>query len=167
MMRFFRREQTGDPSVNDQMSPSGIFAINQLEGDMYLLPRNLQETHRLDFQHYLLRQVLKGNTLAPMSESPASILDVGCGTGRWPQEMAMLYPKTQVIGLDLDHSLQQLLPAIGPNYRFIASNILSGLPFPDQSFDFVHQRLLVAGIPAKQWPFVISEITRVTRVGAG
>ncbi|GLV55655.1 hypothetical protein KDH_24990 [Dictyobacter sp. S3.2.2.5] len=134
------------------------------EDDMYLLPRNLQETHRLDFQHYLLRQLFKGLIVAPIDSSPLSILDVGCGTGRWPQEVAVHYPSTQVIGLDLDQSLQQRLPGIGHNYTFMQGNILNGLPFPDKSFDYVHQRLLVAGLPARQWPLVIRELVRVTRV---
>lgn len=164
MMKFFRRPSTHTSSGKDQPSLDGTLEIVKFEDDMYLLPRNLQETHRLDFQHYLLRQVFKGLTMAPIDQSPASILDVGCGTGRWPQEMAMLYPATQVIGLDLDQSLQQALPGIGPNYHFIQGNILNGLPFPDKSFDYVHQRLLVAGLPARQWPSAISELVRVTRV---
>lgn len=42
---------------------------------------------------------------------------------------------------------------------------LKGLPFPDQQFDYVHQRLLVAAIPAANWPEVIHELVRVTRPG--
>jgi SAM-dependent methyltransferase len=45
------------------------------------------------------------------------------------------------------------------------ANILQGLPFPDGQFDYVHQRLLVAGIPTVQWPEVIRELIRVTRPG--
>ncbi len=51
-------------------------------GIPYVLPRDLEEMNRLDFQHYVLRQAFKGNFLAPV-ENPVAILDVGTGTGRW------------------------------------------------------------------------------------
>jgi len=54
-----------------------------------------------------------------------------------------------------------------PNYAFVAGNILEGLPFADGGFDFVHMRLVFFAIPADRWPFVIGELVRVTRLGAG
>ena len=56
-------------------------------GIPYVLPRDLEEMNRLDFQHYVLRQAFKGNFLAPV-ERPLAILDVGTGTGRWALEVA-------------------------------------------------------------------------------
>ncbi|HEY4385440.1 MAG TPA: class I SAM-dependent methyltransferase, partial [Ktedonobacteraceae bacterium] len=44
-------------------------------------------------------------------------------------------------------------------------DVLNGLPFPDRQFDYVHQRLLVAALPATHWPTVIHELVRVTRPG--
>ncbi len=55
----------------------------------YMLPRDDQEINRLDFQHYRLRYALRSNYAAPIGR-PRSILDVGCGTGRWALEMATL-----------------------------------------------------------------------------
>src|SRR5262249_20104736 len=40
-----------------------------------------------------------------------------------------------------------------------------GLPFGDAGFDVVHQRLLIAALPADQWPRVVLELRRVTRPG--
>jgi hypothetical protein len=34
----------------------------------YLLPKDDQEIQRLDYQHFILRQVLKGNIFAPMHD---------------------------------------------------------------------------------------------------
>jgi hypothetical protein len=51
------------------------------------------------------------------------------------------------------------------NYSFATGNILEGLPFPDASFDFTHQRLLITAIPKDRWPSVIAELARVTRPG--
>jgi SAM-dependent methyltransferase len=134
----------------------------------YALPTDLEETNRLDFQHYLLRYAFQGNYAAPIGQ-PASILDVGSGTGRWAREMAATFPATRVVGLDVapppadDASAGQ--GALPSNYTFQAGNVLEGLPFADQSFDFVHMRLLFLALPRDRWPFVVAELARVTRLG--
>jgi ubiquinone/menaquinone biosynthesis C-methylase UbiE len=51
------------------------------------------------------------------------------------------------------------------NYRFVRCNVLQGLPFPDGTFEYVHQRLMVAGIPVQRWPAVVQDLVRVTRPG--
>ncbi|KAJ3081218.1 hypothetical protein HK100_009929, partial [Physocladia obscura] len=40
-----------------------------------------------------------------------------------------------------------------------------GLPYEDNTFDFVHQRYLVAGLQKTQFPAVIRELMRVTKPG--
>jgi ubiquinone/menaquinone biosynthesis C-methylase UbiE len=133
-----------------------------LEDQPYLLPKDLKEINRLDFQHYVLRVFLKGNYLAPI-RNPRQILDVGCGTGQWAYEMAGEYPKALVVGLDLEEAKN---PVSAPdNYRFVQGDVLKGLPFADNTFDFVHQRLLIAAIPAPAWPEVVKELARVTAPG--
>jgi ubiquinone/menaquinone biosynthesis C-methylase UbiE len=139
-------------------------------GIPYVLPRDLEEMNRLDFQHYILRQVFKGDFLAPVA-NPHAILDVGTGTGRWAREVATLFPAANVVGLDVnpppvDEQAQASAMDRGPsNYVFVPGNILEGLPFADASFDFVHMRLLVLALPHDRWPFVVSELIRVTRPG--
>lgn len=139
-------------------------------GIPYVLPRDVEEMSRLDFQHYVLRQAFKGNFLAPV-ENPHEILDVGTGTGRWAREVATVFPSANVIGLDLntppvdeqaEAGGEELRPS---NYAFVAGNILEGLPLADGSFDFVHMRLLVLALPHDRWPFVVNELIRVTRPG--
>jgi ubiquinone/menaquinone biosynthesis C-methylase UbiE len=139
-------------------------------GIPYQLPHDLEEMNRLDFQHYMLRAILRGNYLAPI-DAPASILDVGTGTGRWAREMAVTFPRANVIGLDVNSPAvdvaseargAELRPS---NYAFVAGNVLEGLPFGDASFDYVHMRALIAAIPHDRWPFVMGELLRVTRLG--
>ena len=137
----------------------------------YFLPKDEEEVNRLDFQHYLFRFALRGNFAAPI-QTPASILDVGTGTGRWAMEMAALFPLANVVGLDVvpppadeNASLGHGLDRRPDNYIYIQGNVLDGLPFPDASFDFVHQRLLVAALPEARWPGVVAELLRVTRPG--
>jgi len=66
----------------------------------YPLPKDTSEINRLDFQHYLLRTGFRGNFAAPLAD-PTSILDVGCGSGRWAMELAAYFPIAQVVGVDL------------------------------------------------------------------
>lgn len=131
-----------------------------LENSYYLLPKDLQEINRLDFQHFLLRRLLGGNYAAPLPQSTRSILDVGCGTGLWVREMAQQFPRTQIVGLDLE--LSNVANNHPANCWFVTGNILQGLSFSSESFDFVHQRLLVAALPAQAWPVVVKELVRVS-----
>jgi ubiquinone/menaquinone biosynthesis C-methylase UbiE len=57
------------------------------------------------------------------------------------------------------------VPRSPHNYCFVRGNVLQGLPFPDATFDYVHQRLMVAGIPVQRWPAVVQDLVRVTRPG--
>lgn len=129
----------------------------------YLLPKDVLETQRLDFQFYLIRSILHGNYASPLRGEVASILDVGCGTGRWAMEMARTFPGARVVGLDIEPP--QSGQVLAPNTCFVQANLLDGLPFADRSFDFTHQRLLVLAIPAAHWPAVVGELVRVTRPG--
>ncbi|WP_322480651.1 class I SAM-dependent methyltransferase, partial [Thermogemmatispora sp.] len=133
-----------------------------LQEQPYLLPKDLGEVNRLDFQHYVLRAILRGNYLAPIQQ-PRRILDVGCGTGQWAFELALQFPHADIIGLDLEQIKPSASPP--PNFRFVQGDILQGLPFEENSFDFVHQRLLMGAIPLAAWPGAVQELARVTAPG--
>ncbi len=140
-------------------------------GIPYTFPRDMEEMNRLDFQHYILRYAFQGLYAVPL-RNPRDILDVGTGTGRWAREMAQLFPRAKVVGLDIAPPQSDEVASSGvgfdlrpPNYSFVAGNVLEGLPFPDARFDFVHMRALIAAIPADRWPFVIGELARITRPG--
>jgi ubiquinone/menaquinone biosynthesis C-methylase UbiE len=167
----WRRRRAG--RIRDlEAAPAALIAGRvRAVGVPYMLPRDMEEINRLDFQHYLLRYAFQGLYAAPV-RNPRDILDVGTGTGRWAREMAQLFRRARVVGLDLAPPPGDETAGSGvgfdprpTNYSFVAGNILEGLPFPDGSFDFVHMRLVFFAIPADRWPFVIGELVRVTRVG--
>jgi len=128
----------------------------------YLLPKDSDEINRLDFQHHLLRAMLKGNTTVPLTHPISSILDVGCGTGIWGSEMAQDFPEAQIVGIDLQEVQRPDRPE---NYMFVQCNLLDGIPFPNNYFDFVHMRFLINAIPKAMWPTVIQTLFQVTRPG--
>jgi len=137
------------------------------EGTSYALPRDAKADQLLDFQHYFLKRLLGRNHQAPL-RSPARILDVGCGTGRWAVEMAAEFPMAEVVGFDLAMPADAgpLLATLGQragNVSFVQGDVLGGLPFHDASFDYVHLRLLYSDLPGERWPEVVRELARVTR----
>jgi SAM-dependent methyltransferase len=130
-------------------------------GEVYVLPRDPREIDRLDVQHFAAKAAHDGrNHLAPL-EQPTHILDVGCGTGQWAFEMCTEFPSALVVGVDLVPGK----PDPPDRYRFVQANVLPGLPFRSEVFDFVHQRLMVSGIPLKLWPTAVRDLVRVTRPG--
>ncbi|WP_069802820.1 class I SAM-dependent methyltransferase [Thermogemmatispora onikobensis] len=171
---FFRRRARTSSQAAELAQPSrgwlpGEVSLPRLQGSRrylqeqpYLLPKDLGEVNRLDFQHYILRAALRGNYLAPLQQ-PRRILDVGCGTGQWAFELAQQFPQAEVVGLDLEQVKATTSPP--PNYRFVQGDILQGLPFDNNSFDFVHQRLLFLAIPQAAWPTAVQELVRVTAPG--
>lgn len=140
-----------------------------LRGVPYVLPNDMGEVNRLDFQHYMMRYALRGNYAAPLGRDPGSILDVGSGTGRWAIEMAQLFPRAAVVGVDVTPPARDDESATGEtlanNYKFVAGNVLERLPFDDGAFDFTHQRYMIGAIPRESWPRAITELARVTRPG--
>ncbi len=167
-MPWFRRRKPTVTVVSPLEERRTLFGRRYVANAPYMLPADDQEINRLDFQHYMLRYALRGNYLAPLTQ-PESILDVGCGTGRWAEEMARQFPRARVVGVDLvspheapDVPGGETRPS---NFSFTQANVLDGLPFAEASFDFTHQRLLFLAVPTTRWPAVVSELVRVTRPG--
>lgn len=161
--RLWRSRKRGDTA---QIAASKAQISSAIDPIPYALPNDLREVNRLDFQHYMLRYVLQGNHLAPLNplDPSLTILDVGCGNGRWLYEMAQQFPSATLYGLD--QAPLPLTPFVASRYfKFVQHNVLHPLPFPDASFSYVHQRLLVLALPVKFWAPEVAELIRVTRRG--
>lgn len=159
------RRKRATEGQREQSEHGGLFGGRRFaRGVPYILPSDDEEVNRLDFQHYMLRYAMRGNYATPLRQ-PREILDVACGTGRWCAEMATLYPQANIVGFDMT------LPPVAPGasqsdtVAYVQGNMLDGLPFSDNSFDFVHQRLVIVALPTDQWVRQVSELLRVTRPG--
>ncbi len=159
----FRLRRTVTPLVHEatQRNPPVTDHRPYLEHTPYILPKDAEESHRLNFQHYALSHAFGNHYLAPLTQATRTILDVGSGTGIWAMDMARKFPKAHILGVDV--SLAALPPNLPDSCLFCQADILQGLPFPDHHFWFTHQRLLVFAIPAPCWPEVVRELVRVTR----
>ncbi|KAF9358172.1 hypothetical protein BGX26_002340 [Mortierella sp. AD094] len=140
---------------------------HSVESAPYMLPNDLAESDRLDAQHYIVRYMFQGNYNVRLDRnSNIRILDVATGTGVWALEMAHEFPKASVYGIDLSpiyptpETSSRVVP---PNCFFQLCNVLDGLPFPDNYFDFVYQRLLVYALTPAQRKQVNAELLRVLK----
>ena len=139
--------------------------------NQYIMPINEHERRRLNMQHTVVRSQF-GYLLDPTIKISGCdrILDTGCGTGIWAAELSSQLPESvQFECCDLSTALfppkeMSLLPS-GSNVHFSQQNVLS---LPQQwtdSFDVVHQRLMVACFPRPTWVAALKELYRVTRPG--
>ncbi|CAH1764329.1 8904_t:CDS:2 [Entrophospora sp. SA101] len=103
------------------------------ENSRYWFPNDKKEVDRLNMQHYLFRYAWQGNFSSPMGERLSN---------------------GGVRVLD-DH------PAL-TNIGFIKHNVLEGLPFPENTFDYVYQRFLSTAFTPSEWVRDINELVRVT-----
>jgi len=94
------------------------------------------------------------------------ILDAGCGTGEGSSRLAELFPRAQVLGVDIidDHlALAQSRHAkLAPRLAFEHQSIFA-LQADDDSFDLTVCRHVIHSIPHADQ--VIAELARVTRPG--
>lgn len=172
--RLFGRSRSGGEMGEEASASHRTMGGRRfLRGVPYVLPNDMGEVNRLDFQHYMMRYALRGNYAAPIGANPRRILDVGCGTGRWAIEMAQLFPQAAVVGVDITPPERDTMSAPtgqtgdldAKNATFLTGNVLERLPFDDAAFDFTHQRYMIGAIPLDSWPRAISELARVTQPG--
>lgn len=114
-------------------------------------------------QRFLFSRVHRATLdLAASLPAPASVLDVGCGTGRLLREAATRWPDARRIGVDPAQGMVDVAAALTPGATF-HRGLAQSLPLPDASVDLVfstisfhHWRDHVGGV---------REIARVLRPG--
>jgi ubiquinone/menaquinone biosynthesis C-methylase UbiE len=94
------------------------------------------------------------------------ILDAGCGTGEGSSRLAELFPRSQVIGIDIvDHHLdlaRSRYANLATRLKFEHRSVFE-LGFSDNSFDLTVCRHVTHSIPHPDR--VLAELARVTRPG--
>ncbi|KAJ8658324.1 hypothetical protein O0I10_006007 [Lichtheimia ornata] len=184
--RFFRRSRkTASASIRSKQPTEEITSKNstnsseasayRYEGNRryhnrddvaYILPNDEEENDRVHQQHWMMRVAFGGNFDSPIEEALAQgieVLDSGCGPATWTLEMSEQYPNSNFHGTDISPRFPE---AIKPsNCQFHLHNIIDPAPFPDNTFGYVHQRLLVLGLLATDWVKVIDDLLRVLKPG--
>lgn len=73
------------------------------------------------------------------------------------------YPNCTYHGCDIIDTTNKILKI--DQFTFSKGNVAQNLPYADNTFDFVHMRLLVAALREEEWPMAIGELVRVTKSG--
>ncbi|KAF0381977.1 S-adenosyl-L-methionine-dependent methyltransferase [Gigaspora margarita] len=133
----------------------------------YILPSDKLEAERANLSHILRKHLWRGNFRAPIAEmlekGGAKILDIGCGQGRWIIDMAIEYPSSTFIGIDVDSSFFPPIDKCPPNVCFLTCNVTYGIPFPKETFDFVYMDMMFTAFNEPQWSNLIKDIVRVLK----
>ncbi|KAG9288819.1 hypothetical protein G9A89_001143 [Geosiphon pyriformis] len=129
-------------------------------------PNDEAEVIRLDKSNVFYKHFCKGNFNSPIEErllnQSLTVLDIGCGTGGWILDMAKNYPNSKFIGIDMSPVFpKENLPE---NVEFLECNVLDGLPFEDDTFDLVHERLVGMALTNSQWKIVIENELRLIKL---
>ncbi|KAG1401635.1 hypothetical protein G6F60_006258 [Rhizopus arrhizus] len=167
-------------STQEPISAAGLTgSVNQMtininrefhteESSTYWLPKDDDEQKRLVGQHFGLKELCEGNVRSNVTkaldfEKGISILDVGCGSGVWIMDMINDYPNCTYHGCDIVNATSKFLNA--NQFTFSYGNVVKGLPYADNTFDFVHMRLLILALRKEEWPIAIKEVIRVVKPG--
>ncbi|CAG8594448.1 5014_t:CDS:2 [Paraglomus occultum] len=139
--------------------------LKDIDSKCYL-PCDEQEAYRTYKRHYLFRFIWKSNYSAPVLDElsfGARVLDVGCAEGTWLLNMAAEYPLSTFVGVDISPVFPEVTQT---NTAFLQCNALDGLPFPENTFDFVRQGFLIVSIDWQEWKDkLVKELVRVTKTG--
>ena len=98
-----------------------------------------------------------GNHLRPHILSPASIADLGCGTGFGLFEAKKQYPDAKLVGVDISQAMLEQAKTSCSSAEFIKADMES-LPLPNEQFD------LVLSSSSLQWCDPRAAISEAARV---
>jgi 2-polyprenyl-3-methyl-5-hydroxy-6-metoxy-1,4-benzoquinol methylase len=88
-----------------------------------------------------------------------SLIDVGCGDGRFLREMAKRYPNVKLLGIDYSERAIQFAKSMNPSLNFKTSNIISE-PLRDR-FDVATSIEVLEHIPPEQVPCFLEAIANI------
>lgn len=106
---------------------------------------------------------------------PASlrrVLDVACGPGGWLISAAQIYPAlSELVGVDVNARLiayarqQAAASQVSDRVQFLTMDAQRKLDFPTDHFDLVNQRSATSYLRTWDWPRLLNDMKRITRVG--
>jgi SAM-dependent methyltransferase len=99
-----------------------------------------------------------------ITNSPASLLDVGCNVGAWLADCAARYPGTKLAGIDINESALDVARNRLPGTELHHGGA-EALPFPDQAFEYVTCMEVLEHLPAELRQKLFREVWRVLQPG--
>ncbi|KAJ6572900.1 S-adenosyl-L-methionine-dependent methyltransferase [Mycena sp. CBHHK59/15] len=133
----------------------------------YLLPVDDDEVKRSDIHHRMIKFIFNGRTyVGPVKETlqfgeHRHVLDLGTGGGFWAVDIADQFSYVNVTGVDVV-PIQMLEVPERCSFEIWDFNGLD-MPYEDCSFDLIHARSILTGIP--DYPRFLVQISRLLRPG--
>ncbi|KAI9266132.1 S-adenosyl-L-methionine-dependent methyltransferase [Helicostylum pulchrum] len=171
-LRTFTSEEEEATFQDDFISEEGPThsgrTYHNVDSSAYWMPRDEEEQLRLTGSHFAAKEVFKGNFLPQVEdyisfEKGVDCLDIGCGPGTFLMDMAQDYPKSNFVGIDIAAMVNINFKL--PNVSFALGNVLEGLHFPDNSFEYIQLRVFVNALRKDEWPVALKEIHRLLKPG--
>ncbi|GHP00588.1 hypothetical protein KSF_106350 [Reticulibacter mediterranei] len=134
-------------------------------------PLSAAEMARLIKQDRMVTQAMGGPLSGIVDPSALhTVLDLGCGPGGWVLDTAFAYPHLEVAGVDIsrpmiDYANARARTQRRTNASFGVMNITEPFDFPDDSFELVNARYMLAVLKKDAWPPFLAECHRVLRPG--
>jgi len=132
-------------------------------------PENAAEVARLMNQHRMVTLGMGGLFPEELDLSTiVHVLDLASGPGSWVLDVAFEHPDMDVVGIDISQTMvayarAQAVAQRLQNVRFRDMDLLMPLGYRDESFDLINGRFLSTTIPARGWPVLLRECTRILR----
>ncbi|KAJ9319263.1 hypothetical protein DTO271D3_32 [Paecilomyces variotii] len=127
----------------------------------YLMPNDEDEKERLDIMHAMMLEMMDGKLfLAPISETPRHVLDLGTGTGLWAIDFGDNFPQAEIIGNDLSPMQPEHVP---PKVTFIIDDFEDEWVYEGRQFDFIHARYLAGSV--RNFPRLLEQCYNNTAPG--
>ncbi|KAH7629377.1 S-adenosyl-L-methionine-dependent methyltransferase [Sordaria sp. MPI-SDFR-AT-0083] len=99
--------------------------------------------------------------LSPLEKNKVGkVLDIGTGTGSWVIDFADEFPNTEVIGTDITPIQPTWTP---PNCKFELDDCNAEWTWPDNTFDFIHCRMMFGVVT--DWDDLFRQAYRTSKPG--
>ncbi|KAL9616867.1 MAG: hypothetical protein Q9160_008289 [Pyrenula sp. 1 TL-2023] len=140
--------------------------------EVYMLPRDASESHRLDWQHLFMKGVFHNQLLhcsIPILNTRA-VADVATGTGVWLRDLASSWPAlggtddTEFWGFDISSSQFPQINAANIHLRVHDTTQPFSEEFKDR-FDVVNVRLMTYAIKVNDMRKIIQNIAYILKPG--
>ncbi|RUS15307.1 hypothetical protein BC937DRAFT_92627 [Endogone sp. FLAS-F59071] len=145
----FTLDDAGNPVAQDAKLLDGR-QFKKSGSPTYPLPNDQSEFERLNMQHFIFH-----NYRSPVTKD----LERGI------KELAKQFANSTFTGTDITNVFCGTESTAPPNVNFLEADTIKGLPFEDNTFDFVFQRAQVLCYKVTDWPIALKEMIRVCKPG--
>lgn len=125
---------------------------------------NIEPWHYIELPDETIDRVITLSGLDDKDISNYTVLDFGCGSGRYLKGFARIFKKENLHGVDVDTTAIQVPDEEGFQVKALDPN-KAVLPYPDAHFDFVFSSNVIEHIPYDLYLTYVKEISRVLKTG--